>query len=132
MLGQSSGPVTRFTRRRNTCSKMYRECPTEPDRIIDYLNNHNGGLINQVQPEVENEVAPIVNAIFNEALEGTKLFDTGSQNPSPTAAASVDPLGISSLLDTGDTVLTQALIQGASGYLADGISSFASTLTGKK
>ena len=129
LIGQSSRPFTRVTRRRNTCSQMYRECPTDPTSIVDYLNNHNGGLINQVQPEVENEVAPIVSAIFSEALDGTRLFDpTASPAPSP----GTDPLGITSLLDTGDTVLTQALIQGASGYLADGISSFASTLTGKK
>lgn len=136
MVGQSSRPITRASiRRRNSCAQIYRDCPTEPDRILDYLNNHNGGLINQVQPDVDNEVAPIVSAIVNEAIQDTRLFDTSSsssQSSGPSNDPAADPLGITSLLDTGDAVLTQALIQGASGYLADGISSLASTINGGK
>ena len=42
---------------------MYRDCPTDPDRILDYFNNYNGGIINQVQPQVDNEVTPLVTKI---------------------------------------------------------------------
>ena len=43
--------------------RLYRDCPTDPDRILDYFNNYNGGIINQVQPQVDNEVTPLVTKI---------------------------------------------------------------------
>ena len=33
------------------CSQLYRECPTEPKQLLNYINNHNGGLVNQVNNE---------------------------------------------------------------------------------
>ena len=45
--------------------RLYRDCPTDPDRILDYFNNYNGGIINQVQPQVDNEVTPLVTKIGN-------------------------------------------------------------------
>ena len=101
--------------------------------MLDYINTHNGGLINQVQPEVENEAAPIINSILGEAIEnGDKLFNGDSSSGS--GSASSDPFGLSSLMSSGDTLLTQALVNGASGYLANGLTSLADTLTssGKK
>ena len=99
--------------------------------MLDYINTHNGGLINQVQPEVENEAAPIINSILGEAIEnGDKLFNGDSSSGS----GSSDPFGLSSLMSSGDTLLTQALVNGASGYLANELTSLADSLTssGKK
>ena len=48
---------------------MYRDCPTDPDRILDYFNNYNGGIINQVQPQVDNEVTPLVTKIGKVTLK---------------------------------------------------------------
>ena len=30
------------------CSQLYRQCPSEPHQLLNYINNHNGGLVNQV------------------------------------------------------------------------------------
>ena len=45
--------------------RMYRDCPTDPERMLDYFNNYNGGIVNQVQPSVDNEVTPLVTKIGN-------------------------------------------------------------------
>ena len=33
--------------------------------MLDYFNNYNGGIVNQVQPSVDNEVTPLVTKIGN-------------------------------------------------------------------
>ena len=38
---------TRNSRRRGSCAQLYSECPAHPDDIVNYLNNHKGGLVNQ-------------------------------------------------------------------------------------
>ena len=38
---------TRNSGRRGSCAQLYRECPAHPEDIVDYLNNHKGGLVNQ-------------------------------------------------------------------------------------
>ena len=67
--------------------------------------------------------------LVSEALENSDILGTSSSSSS--AQAGSDALGISSLFDTGDKVLTQTLIQSASGYIGDGLSSLAEKITGK-
>jgi len=134
LMGQAHRPDrtrgNNFRRGSNQCSRMYRDCPTDPDRILDYFNNYNGGIINQVQPQVDNEVTPLVTKIVSEALENSDILGTSS---SSSSSSQFDPtgLGLSGLFDTGDKVLTQSLIQSASGYIGDGLKSLAETITGK-
>ena len=66
--------------------------------------------------------------LVSEALETSDFLGTSA---SSSNQAGSDTLGLSSLFDTGDKVLTQSLIQSASGYLGDGLSSLADTITGK-
>ena len=73
---------------------MYRDCPTNPDDIVHYLNNHHGGLVNQVEPSVNQEVGPLVSAIVSDVVGTTE----------------------NSLLNTADSILTSSLIQGAVNY----------------
>ena len=48
LIGHASrNQNTRYTRRRGSCAQLYRECPAHPDDLVDYLNNHKGGLVNQ-------------------------------------------------------------------------------------
>lgn len=132
LMGQAHRPDrtrgNNFRRGSNSCSRLYRECPTDPERILDYFNNYNGGIINQVQPQVDNEVTPLVTKIVSEALENSDILGSSSSSSSQS-----DPtgLGLSGLFDTGDKVLTQSLIQSASGYIGDGLKSLAETITGK-
>ena len=39
---------TRGGRRERSCQQLYKECPAHQDEIVDYLNNHNGGIVKQV------------------------------------------------------------------------------------
>ena len=65
----------------------------------------------------------------SEALQNSDILGTSSSSSSSQS----DPtgLGLSGLFDAGDQVLTQSLIQSASGYIGDGLKSLADTLTGK-
>merc|ERR1712165_193780 len=133
-MGQAHRPDrtrgNNFRRGSNQCSRMYRDCPTDPERILDYFNNYNGGIINQVQPQVDNEVTPLVTKIVSEALENSDLLGTSSSSSS--SQSDTTGLGLSSLFDTGDKVLTQTLIQSASGYIGDGLKSLSETIAGKR
>lgn len=45
----------------NSCGYAYPECPSDPNRLIQYLNNHNGGFFrffNGIQPTSSQEYAP--------------------------------------------------------------------------
>ncbi|XP_040576185.1 uncharacterized protein [Lepeophtheirus salmonis] len=76
LIGQASDPLERGG---NSCARMYRQCPTEPDRLLNYFNNHNGGIINHVQPSVDNEIGPIVSAIISDLMqENDSSGSTGS------------------------------------------------------
>ena len=92
--------------------------------MLDNWNTNNAGLINQVQPDVESQAAPIINSILGEAIENNKLFGGDEDSNTP------DPFGLSELMSTGDTVLTQALVNRVSGYLANGLTSVADSLVG--
>ena len=65
----------------------------------------------------------------SEALENSDVLGTSASSSSSHSDTS--GLGLSSLFDTGDKVLTQTLIQSASGYIADGLKSLGETITGK-
>jgi len=86
---------TRNTRRRGSCAQLYRECPAHPDDLVDYLNNHKGGLVNQVEPSVNEEVGPLVSAILAEAIGGDEYISGGSTASSSSSNADG---GLASLL----------------------------------
>ena len=67
---------------------------------------------------------------MSEALQNSDILGTSSSSSSSSQS---DPtgLGLSGLFDAGDQVLTQSLIQSASGYIGDGLKSLADTITGK-
>ena len=67
--------------------------------------------------------------LVNEALENSDILGTSS---SSSAHGNSGDLGLSSLFNTGDQVLTQSLIQSASGYIGDGLKSLAESITGTK
>ncbi len=51
LIGHATrGEKTIHTRRGSSCANLYRRCPSRSDEILNYLNNHNGGLFNQVYP----------------------------------------------------------------------------------
>jgi hypothetical protein len=107
---------TRVTRRGNTCAQLYKDCPTDPDSLLNYFNNHNGGLVNQVQPSVDNEVAPLIQAIVADVVGGG-----GGSGTSASTSGSDSFVG-SDLFQTGDTLFTNAVINGATSVFQNGLS----------
>ena len=71
LIGHATRPQTnrfsgnRVTRRGSACAQLFKDCPTDSNSLLDYFNNHNGGIVNQVQPTVDDEVGPIVQTFFN-------------------------------------------------------------------
>ena len=110
---------TRITRRGNACSQLYRECPTDPGNLLNYFNNHNGGLINQVQPAVDDEVGPILQAIVADVVGGE-----GGTSSSTSSASDDSSFVNSDIFQAGDALFTNAIINGASSVIQGGSSIF--------
>ena len=102
---QNRRPGTRVTRRGSVCSQLYRDCPTDSNSLLDYFNNHNGGLVNQVQPAVDNEVAPIIQAIISDVVGD----DSGRPQTSASTAES-DSFFSSDIFQGADALFTNAAI----------------------
>jgi len=127
----------RVTRRGSACSQLFQDCPSNSDSLLDYFNNHNGGIFNQVQPSVDNEVAPIVQAILADVVGGGGTSSTGPQTAASTAGEGsfLD----SGLFQAGDSLFTNAIINGVTGAIEGGIEaetsiidSIVDSLVGKK
>ncbi len=111
----------RVTRRGSACSQLYKDCPTDPNSLLNYFNNHNGGVFNQVQPAVDNEVGPIIQAILADVVTGDEGSSGGSGNRPITAASTAgsDSSFLSSDLFQGaDALFTNAVINGATEFLS--------------
>merc|ERR1712126_703425 len=42
-----------------SCELMYSKCPSGADQLLNYFNNHNGGLGQNVVPSITNEVGSL-------------------------------------------------------------------------
>ena len=141
LIGHASSSGNRFsgnrvTRRGSACSQLFKDCPTDSDSLLNYLNNHNGGLFNQVQPTVDDEVGPIVQAIIADVV--------GGDNPETAAStAQDDSITNSDLFQVGDSLFTNAVINGATEFFTGssqgggngaglGLESIIDTILGKK
>ncbi|TRY78207.1 hypothetical protein TCAL_14441 [Tigriopus californicus] len=114
-----------FVRRGSSCQQMYRQCPTEASGVVDYLNNHNGGLFNQVEPSVNQEVAPILSSIVSDVIGGGGTSGTQTQSSSTGGLAGL--AGSDSSFGTIDKLISTALINNAAEMLTGGTSSSSSS-----
>ena len=103
----------RVTRRGSACAQLYKDCPTDSNSLLNYFNNHNGGLVNQVQPAVDNEVAPLIQAIIADVVGGDS--GSGGQGGLQTAASTAesDSFLTSDIFQGADALFTNAVINGA-------------------
>ena len=107
---QNRRPGTRVTRRGSVCSQLYKDCPSDSNSLLDYFNNHNGGLVNQVQPAVDNEVAPIIQAIISDVVGD----DSGRpQTAASTAEGDNESFFSSEIFQGADALFTNAVISQA-------------------
>ena len=106
------GGGNRVTRRGNACAQLYKDCPTDSNSLLNYFNNHNGGLVNQVQPAVDNEVAPLIQAIIADVVGGSGS-GTGSGPQTAASTAESDSFLTSDIFQGADALFTNAVINGA-------------------
>lgn len=115
----------RVTRGGSTCAQLYKECPTDPGNLLNYFNNHNGGLVNQVTPAVDNEVAPILQSIVADFAGGS-----GGSSATSSSSGSTGSFVGSDLFQAGDTLFTSAIINGVTGVLQNGLGSVVDSIAG--
>ena len=139
LIGHATRPTTnrfsgnRVTRRGSACSQLFKDCPTDSNSLLNYFNNHNGGLVNQVQPTVDDEVGPIVQAIIADVVGGGG--GTGSTGGFQTAASTAEEEGSfvnSDIFQAGDALFTNAVINGAAELFEGGLDGIVDSIVGKK
>jgi len=88
-----------------SCQQLYRQCPSGTDQLLNYLNNHNGGLFSNTLPSVSNEVGslfpglsslPQVAASTFLDLESSSSNSVGTQTSSQSGSGGV----VNGLVDT--------------------------------
>ena len=125
---RNRNPGTRVTRRGSACTQLFKECPSGQDSLLDYLNNHNGGIFNQVQPTVDNEVGPIIQAIVADVIGG----NDGRPVTSAVEAEDEDNFFGSDLFQAGDALFTNAVINAATEGFEGGLDSIVDALVGRR
>ena len=116
----------RFNRRGSACAQLFTECNFDSNNLLDYFNNHNGGLINQVQPAVDNEVGPIIQAIVADVISGD------DERPVTSAVEAEESFFDSDIFQAGDNLFTGAIINAATQAFEGGLDSVVDSLVGRK
>ena len=135
LIGHATRPTgsnrfsgNRVTRRGTACAQLFKDCPTDSNSLLNYFNNHNGGLINQVQPTVDDEVGPIIQAIVADVVGGQ---DDGRPVTSAVTAED-DSFTNSDLFQAGDALFTNAVINGAADLFGGGLDGIVDSIVGKR
>ena len=134
LIGHATRPQTtrfgtRVTRRGSACAQLFKDCPTDSNSLLNYFNNHNGGIVNQVQPTVDDEVGPIVQAIIADVVGGG---DDGSRPETAASTAEDESFVNSDIFQAGDTLFTNAVINGAAELFEGGLDGIVDSIVGKK
>jgi len=96
------------------CRQLFQQCPDTSDQLLDYFNNHNGGLFQNAIPSATNEVnslfpgLPSIPQVAASTLETLSSSTSGSNSVGGSLASAE-----SSLLNT--------FVDGLAGMIAGGI-----------
>ena len=80
-----------------SCARQYIECPNDTDLLLNYFNNHNGGLFQNTLPSVTNEVGslfPGLGGVASSVIPAIAASTIGeaSSNPSQSGGSGGDGL----------------------------------------
>ena len=64
------------------CRQQYSQCPSETSLLLNYFNNHNGGLFQNTLPTATNEVGNLFPAINNLPQIAASTFGSGGSSSS--------------------------------------------------
>merc|ERR1711983_516220 len=79
------------------CRITYDQCPSDTDLLLNYFNNHNGGLFQNTLPSVTNEVGSLFPGLNNlpqiaASTFGDTISSSSSNRPSSSSSGSGDGL----------------------------------------
>merc|ERR1719225_2337661 len=70
------------------CRQQYSQCPSETSLLLNYFNNHNGGLFQNTLPTATNEVGNLFPAINNLPQIAASTFGSGGSGGSSGSSGS--------------------------------------------
>ena len=91
------------------CRQQYSQCPSETSLLLNYFNNHNGGLFQNTLPTATNEVGNLFPAINNLPQIAASTFGSGGSSGSSSSS------GGDGLLDNFVDNLAGAIAQASLG-----------------
>ena len=63
-----------------SCRQQYSQCPSETSLLLNYFNNHNGGLFQNTLPTATNEVGNLFPGISNLPQIAASTFGNGGSS----------------------------------------------------
>lgn len=78
-----------------SCARQYLECPNDTDLLLNYFNNHNGGLFQNTLPSVTNEVGslfPGLGGVASSVIPAIAASTIGEASNSPSGGSGGDGL----------------------------------------
>jgi len=98
----------------SSCSLQYIECPSDTDLLLNYFNNHNGGLFQNTLPSVTNEVGSLFPGLNNLPQIAASTFGDGSSSGSnrPSSSGSTGDGLLDNFVDNLAGMIAQATLGG--------------------
>jgi len=98
-----------------SCAQLYIECPSGSDQLLNYFNNHNGGLGQNVVPSVTNEVGSLFPGLAALPQVAASTFgDLASSSSSSSSNGGGGGL-VDTVLDTVAGFIAGATLPGSQG-----------------
>ena len=93
-----------------SCARQYLECPNDTDLLLNYFNNHNGGLFQNTLPSVTNEVGslfPGLGGVASSVIPAIAASTIGESSNSPSGGSG-DPGLLNNFVDNLAGMIAQA------------------------
>ena len=71
----------------SSCRIQYNQCPSDTDLLLNYFNNHNGGLFQNTLPSVTNEVGTLFPGLNTLPQIAASTFGSGSSSSSSSSSS---------------------------------------------
>jgi len=81
------------------CDQLYIQCPSGTDQLLNYFNNHNGGLFQNALPSVTNEVGSLFPGLSALPQVAASTFGDLASSSSNNVASSSNPGAGSGFVD---------------------------------
>ena len=96
----------------SSCRIQYNQCPSDTDLLLNYFNNHNGGLFQNTLPSVTNEVGSLFPGLNTLPQIAASTFGDGSSSNSnrPVSGGSTGDGLVDNFVDNLAGMIAQATL----------------------